>query len=317
MGPFDRFNDRAKRVLALAQDEAIRFNHNYIGVEHLLLGLVREGEGVAARVLDSLGIDLSKMRSSVEVMIGRGKETTSPSEITLSPRTKKVIELAVDESRKLGHSHVGTEHLLLGIVREGQSVGAGVLESVGVSLEQVRHQVIAVMGQHRPEMGATASAGIGLSAGAGIGSSHPVPFVDRLETSGRRALARAYWEAGRANDKEVAPHHLLLGLVTSGDVWTHRLLAELGVDLADLVTRIDAAVPRNEGPRPARLDEQAALTEVFARAASFASERNSALIRSGHLLLAIAAADSAGGNVLKAVGATPGCIREILDRMNG
>jgi len=317
MGPFDRFNDRAKRVLALAQDEAIRFNHNYIGVEHLLLGLVREGEGVAARVLDSLGIDLSKMRSSVEVMIGRGKETTSPSEITLSPRTKKVIELAVDESRKLGHSHVGTEHLLLGIVREGQSVGAGVLESMGVNLEQVRHQVIAVLGQHRPEMAATASAGIGPSAGAGIGSSHPVPFVDRLETSGRRALARAYWEAGRANDKEVAPHHLLLGLVTSGDVWTHRLLAELGVDLADLVTRIDAAAPRNEGPRPARLDEQAALTEVFARAASFASERNSALIRSGHLLLAIAAAESAGGNVLKAVGATPGCIREILDRMNG
>ena len=317
MGPFDRFNDRAKRVLALAQDEAIRFNHNYIGVEHLLLGLVREGEGVAARVLDSLGIDLSKMRSSVEVMIGRGKETTSPSEITLSPRTKKVIELAVDESRKLGHSHVGTEHLLLGIVREGQSVGAGVLESMGVNLEQVRHQVIAVLGQHRPEMAATASAGIGPSAGAGIGSSHPVPFVDRLETSGRRALARAYWEAGRAKDKEVAPHHLLLGLVTSGDVWTHRLLTELGVDLADLVTRIDAAAPRNEGPRPARLDEQAALTEVFARAASFASERNSALIRSGHLLLAIATADGVGGNVLKAVGATPGCIREILDRMNG
>jgi len=317
MGPFDRFNDRAKRVLALAQDEAIRFNHNYIGVEHLLLGLVREGEGVAARVLDSLGIDLSRARSSVEVMIGRGKETTSPSEITLSPRTKKVIELAVDESRKLGHSHVGTEHLLLGIVREGESVGAGLLQSMGVSLEQVRHQVIAVMGQHRPEMGATASAGIGPSAGAGIGSSHPVPFVDRLETSGRRALARAYWEAGRANDKEVAPHHLLLGLVTSGDVWTHRLLAELGVDLADLVMRIDAAAPRNEGPRPARLDEQAALTEVFARAASFASERNSALIRSGHLLLAIAASDSVGGNVLKAVGATPGCIREILDRMNG
>ena len=317
MGPFDRFNDRAKRVLALAQDEAIRFNHNYIGVEHLLLGLIREGEGVAARALNSLGVDLSKARTSVEFLMGRGDSTTSPSEITLSPRTKKVIELAVDEERKLGHSHVGTEHLLLGIVREGESVGAGLLQSMGVSLEQVRHQVIAVMGQHRPEMGATASAGIGPSAGAGIGSSHPVPFVDRLETSGRRALARAYWEAGRANDKEVAPHHLLLGLVTSGDVWTHRLLAELGVDLADLVTRIDAAAPRNEGPRPARLDEQAALTEVFARAASFASERNSALIRSGHLLLAIAASDSVGGNVLKAVGATPGCIREILDRMNG
>ena len=122
MGPFDRFNDRAKRVLALAQDEAIRFNHNYIGTEHLLLGLVREGEGVAARVLDSLGVELSKVRTAVEFIIGRGDSTTSPSEITLSPRTKKVIELAIDEARKLGHCHVGTEHLLLGLVREGAHV---------------------------------------------------------------------------------------------------------------------------------------------------------------------------------------------------
>src|SRR5438093_517116 len=102
MGPFDRFNDRAKRVLALAQDEAIRFNHNYIGAEHLLLGLVREGEGVAARVLDSLGVELSKVRAAVEFTIGRGDATTSPSEITLTPRVKKIIELALDEARELG-----------------------------------------------------------------------------------------------------------------------------------------------------------------------------------------------------------------------
>src|ERR671935_386622 len=142
MGPFDRFNDRAKRVLALAQDEAIRFNHNYIGTEHLLLGLVREGEGVAARVLDSLGVELSKVRTAVEFIIGRGDSTTSPSEITLSPRTKKVIELAIDEARKLGHSHVGTEHLLLGLVREGEGIASGVLESLGVSLEAMRAKVI-------------------------------------------------------------------------------------------------------------------------------------------------------------------------------
>src|SRR6266545_2136814 len=147
MGPFDRFNDRAKRVLALAQDEAIRFNHNYIGTEHLLLGLVREGEGVAARVLDSLGVELSKVRTAVEFIIGRGDSTTSPSEITLSPRTKKVIELAIDESRKLGHSAVGTEHLLLGLVREGEGIASNVLASLGVSLEKVRHQVIATIGQ--------------------------------------------------------------------------------------------------------------------------------------------------------------------------
>src|ERR1043166_4154582 len=138
MGPFDRFNDRAKRVLALAQDEAIRFNHNYIGTEHLLLGLVREGEGVAARTLDSLGVELSKVRMAVEFKIGRGAAGTSPSEITLSPRVKKVIELAVDEAKKFGHSHVGTEHLLLGIVREGEGVASGVLESLGLSLEKIR-----------------------------------------------------------------------------------------------------------------------------------------------------------------------------------
>src|SRR5438093_9605658 len=140
MGPFDRFNDRAKRTLALAQDEAIRFNHNYIGVEHLLLGLVREGEGVAARALNALGVDLSKARTSVEFIIGRGDSTTSPSEITLSPRTKRVIELAIDEARKLGHSHVGTEHILLGLVREGTSIGAGVLQSLCVSLDSVRQR---------------------------------------------------------------------------------------------------------------------------------------------------------------------------------
>src|SRR5438046_8983553 len=102
MGPFDRFNDRAKRVLALAQDEAIRFNHNYIGVEHLVLGLMREGEGVAARALDALGVDLTKPRTAVETTLGRGDSTTSPSDITLSPRTTKVIELATDEARTLG-----------------------------------------------------------------------------------------------------------------------------------------------------------------------------------------------------------------------
>ena len=121
MGPFDRFNDRAKRVLALAQVEAIRLNHNYIGTEHLLLGLVREGEGVAARVLNSLpGVQLSKVRQAVEFSIGRGDPTKSPNEITLAPEVKRVIDLAIDESRKLGHSHVGTEHLLLGIVRDNE-----------------------------------------------------------------------------------------------------------------------------------------------------------------------------------------------------
>ncbi len=185
MGPFDRFNDRAKRVLALAQDEAIRFNHNYIGTEHLLLGLVREGEGVAARVLDSLGVELSKVRTAVEFIIGRGDSTTAPSDITLSPRTKKVIELAIDEARKLGHSHVGTEHLLLGLVREGEGIASGVLESLGVSLEKVRHQVIATLGQQHPAQAEAASAGPG-----GKASGSKTPTLDQLGVN-LTAMAKA------------------------------------------------------------------------------------------------------------------------------
>ena len=130
---FDKFTERARRVLTLAQEEAQRFNHNYIGTEHLLLGLVREGDGVAARVLYNLGVKLPTVRSSVEFIIGRG-ESMIMGEIGLTPRAKKVIELAVDEARRLNHHYIGTEHLLLGVIREGEGIAAGVLESLSVSL---------------------------------------------------------------------------------------------------------------------------------------------------------------------------------------
>src|SRR5256714_9541523 len=143
---FDKFTERARKVLQLAQEEAQRFNHNYIGTEHLLLGLVREGEGVAAKVLANLGVDLNKVRSAVEFIIGRGERTIT-GDIGLTPRAKKVIELSVEEARRLNHNYIGTEHLLLGLVREGEGIAAGVLESLGVSLERVRQQVIYVLNQ--------------------------------------------------------------------------------------------------------------------------------------------------------------------------
>ena len=134
---FEKFSERARRVLSLAQEEAQRFNHNYIGTEHILLGLVRETEGVAARVLSSLSVDLTKVRSAVEFIIGRG-EKPAQGEIGLTPRAKKVVELAVDEARRMNHTYIGTEHLLIGLLREGEGVAAGVLESLGVTLDKVR-----------------------------------------------------------------------------------------------------------------------------------------------------------------------------------
>jgi ATP-dependent Clp protease ATP-binding subunit ClpA len=133
--------------MRLAQGEAQRFQHNYIGTEHLLLGLVREGDGVAAKVLSNLGVELNNVRSAVESIIGRGDRVVL-GEIGLTPRAKKVIELAVDEARRLNHDFIGTEHLLLGLIREGEGIGAGVLESFGLSLQQVRAQTIQVLNEH-------------------------------------------------------------------------------------------------------------------------------------------------------------------------
>ncbi len=155
---FDKFTERARRVLTLAQEEAHRFNHNYIGTEHILLGLVREGDGVAAKVLSNLGVELNKVRSAVEFIIGRGDRTVL-GEIGLTPRAKKVIELAVDEARRLGHSYIGTEHLLLGLVREGEGIAAGVLESLGVNIERVRAETTRILSQSSPQAAGTAAGG--------------------------------------------------------------------------------------------------------------------------------------------------------------
>ncbi|WP_195576661.1 ATP-dependent protease ATP-binding subunit ClpC [Paenibacillus sp. 1001270B_150601_E10] len=141
---FGRFTERAQKVLALAQEEAVRLGHNNIGTEHILLGLIREGEGIAAKALVALGLSLEKIQDEVESLIGRGQE--QPTNIAYTPRAKKVIELSMDEARKLGHTYVGTEHILLGLIREGEGVAARVLNNLGVSLNKARQQVLQLLG---------------------------------------------------------------------------------------------------------------------------------------------------------------------------
>ena len=142
---FERFTDRARRVVVLAQQEATGLDHDYIGTEHLLLGLLREGEGVAAKALGALGIGLDAVRQKVEEIIGRGQETPS-GHIPFTPRAKKVLELSLRESLQLGHDYIGTEHILLGLIREADGVAAQVLVMLGADLKRVRQQVITLAG---------------------------------------------------------------------------------------------------------------------------------------------------------------------------
>ena len=147
---FERFTDRARRVVVLAQEEARMLNHAHIGTEHLLLGLAHEGQGVAARALEALGISLEAVRREVEEVIGRGERPPS-GHIPFTPRAKKVLELSLRESNQLGHEYIGTEHILLGLLREGEGVAAQVLVKMGTDLNRVRHQVIELLHGHGGE----------------------------------------------------------------------------------------------------------------------------------------------------------------------
>src|SRR6186713_2769045 len=143
---FERFTDRARKVMALANQEAQRFNHEYIGTEHILLGLVKEGSGVGATVLKNLDIDLRKVRLEVEKLVKSGPDMVTMGKLPQTPRAKKVIEYAIEEARNLNHNYVGTEHLLLGLLREHEGVAAQVLMNLGLKLEEVREEVLNLLG---------------------------------------------------------------------------------------------------------------------------------------------------------------------------
>lgn len=184
---FEKFSERARKVLTLAQEEAQHLNHNYIGTEHILLGLVREEDGIAAKVLANMGVGLNKVRTSVEFIIGRG-EKSSAGETGLTPRARRVIELAIDEARYLSHNYIGTEHLLLGLLREGEGIAAGVLDSFGITLERGREETKRVLSQGAPraKLARTASQtpaldqlGIDLTEASRAGKLDPVIGRDK------------------------------------------------------------------------------------------------------------------------------------------
>src|SRR5512144_3151690 len=146
MDMFERFTDRARKVMALANQEAQRFNHEYIGTEHILLGLVKEGSGVGATVLKNLEVDIKKLRLEVEKLVKSGPDMVTMGKLPRTPRAKKVIEYAIEEARSLNHNYVGTEHILLGLLRESEGIAAQVLMNLGLKLEDVRQEVLNLLG---------------------------------------------------------------------------------------------------------------------------------------------------------------------------
>ncbi len=220
---FDKYTDRAKRVLMFAQDESRRLNHDYIGTEHLLLGLVREEKGTAAKILSSMGVDLTKARDAVESIAKRGKHSVL-GDISLTQRGKKVIEHAAEESRLMGHKYNGTEHLLLGLVRDSKSTGAKVLTDMGVSQAKVRSSVEFTVGRGK----------------------HVKEDRMSLTTGAQKAIGLATDEARRLGHSEVGTGHLLLGLAREGEGLAAGELQGLGVDLQRVRRQVRQAVSQGE-----------------------------------------------------------------------
>ena len=203
---FERFTDRARRVVVLAQEEARMLNHNYIGTEHILLGLIREGEGVAAKALESLGISLEAVRQQVEEIIGQGQQAPS-GHIPFTPRAKKVLELSLREALQLGHNYIGTEHILLGLIREGEGVAAQVLVKLGADLNRVRQQVIQLLHGYQGKEPAAAGAPSETAPSTSLVLDQ---FGRNLTAARARGQARSGdrpGEGNRAGDAGAVPAH--------------------------------------------------------------------------------------------------------------
>lgn len=200
---FERFTEKAIKVIMLAQEEARRLGHNFVGTEQVLLGLIGEGTGVAAKTLKSMGVTLKDARAAVEEIIGRGAGFVAV-EIPFTPRAKRVLELSWDEARQLGHNYIGTEHLLLGLIREGDGVAARVLENLGVDLNKVRTNVVKMLGEIKGGSSSSGGSSSGSSSSAATpGGKTKTPMLDEFGTDLTLAAAEQRLDPVVGREKEI------------------------------------------------------------------------------------------------------------------
>jgi ATP-dependent Clp protease ATP-binding subunit ClpA len=295
---FDRFTDRARKVMALARKEAQRFNHDFIGTEHILLGLIGEGSGVAANVLKNLGVEINKIRSEIEKNVQPGPSAVTMGQLPFTPRAKKVLELTMEEANELGYSYIGTEHLLLGMLRERDGVAAQVLLDLGLKLEDVRSEVLALLGAEATPL--EDAGDFRRRAEAASERIYFPPVRERLSPfaeASREAIRRAGKEAEALGHDRVAPIHLLLGLFANPAGEASSLLRSRGLTPEKVREEAFSRIGPGRRPgilgrigrilrgRPVSLDEGTAA--VLGRAGEEALDLGARSIGNLHILLGI------------------------------
>ena len=284
----ENFTPRAQQVLALARKEAGRLNHNFVGTEHVLLGLMQLGQGVAVNVLCRIGLNLESLRAEVEKQIGTGPDQKIIGNIPFTPRVKKVLALAAKEAKALHHTYVGTEHILLGLLREGDGVAARVLNNLGVDIERTRQ---ATLDEYGPKFGASsASAGIAEFPGATLNAPTPdrseLPR-DRFTPRVRRTFTLALEEAEVQNNPVVETEHVLLGLLRMGHGVAASVLIKIGVNAEIVAAHLDPPLPAPSPGKPETPAFSPLVKEVLAFAAEEARELDHTYIGTEHILLGL------------------------------
>ena len=298
---FERFSERARQVVVLAQDEARTLKHNYIGTEHILLGLLREEEGLAARVLDTLDITVEEVRAQVARIVGQGDEVTT-GQIPFTPRAKKVLELALREALSLGHNYIGTEHILLGLVRENEGVAARILLDFDADAEKIRNEIIRML------------SGPGRRAATGAGD--PSPEFERFTEHARGVVVLALDEARALKHNSIGTEHILVGLLREEEGLAALALASLDLTLDEVRAQVVRIVGQGDaattGQLPFTPEARRALQLALREALSLGQDE----VGTEHILLGLVREDeSVGARILLDFDADAEKIRNEIIRM--